>query len=95
MKPIFLNIQDTLLEYTKLKHPGKIILAINEDPDVFDILDKLKIKFSQNDYIINYDVVMILFDDEKEAINICDSIKERNPYCFVIKNGEIIHDNNF
>ncbi len=94
MKTEFLNIQDTLLEYTKLKYPGKIILALNENPDVFDVLDKLKIKFSQNDYVSDYDAVIILLDDEKEAIDICNSIKECSPYCSVIKNGEIIHDNN-
>ena len=94
MNAIFLKTEDLVLEYTKLKYPEKIILSINDHPDILDVLSTINIVFEYQNFAEKNDVILIPFDNSTEAIIVLEDIYniDESIYCCVIENGEIIYD---
>ena len=94
------NVKVTLVdsiavEYCKLKFSNKnMVILYNLSEATLSNAENLcrRLGIEYIDCLVN-DYVFVEFSDVNDALDFCNSVPDSDPYCLVIQNNKVVHEN--
>ena len=89
-------IESLTEEYCKLKYPTQTVCEIYQlwmTSNPYYITKLCRDLELDRDEAVLSDHIFVEFDNTSDAMKFCNSVPDGDPYCVVIENGKIVHEN--